>query len=139
MIVDVTGVMADGSVPDAEIAPLAPYRQDLAIPRGEDCVVRMAVFTAKREAADLGTPQSLRLGLRQFSDDTDPIFAVDGESEDFESGIVTFTIPGASTLDLAELVRYVYDVQFVDEDGARWQLVPPSKWLAGAIVVRPGE
>lgn len=138
MIVAVTGVLADGSLPAGTIEPKRPTIQPLTVPRAEDVVIKLSVLKADHTAYDI-TGLTIKLGIRQWKDDASPIAVKTAALTTPASGLADIAVPSVDTAPLAENFDFLYDIVLVDAAGARWQLVPASAFRIGVIVARPGE
>jgi hypothetical protein len=137
MILPIIGVVRDLSPPPPNIAPTHPVRQRIDLPRGEDLVIKLTVVRESGAAIDI-SGGTIKLGVRKFRHDTDDVFAVAATGATV-GGLADIVIASAMTLNLVENFDYVYDVQWTDGAGKRWQLVPASPLRIVPIVNRPGE
>lgn len=138
MVVSVAAVVADGSKPAGTIEPKKTAIQPLTVPRGADIAIKLSVLKADHTVYDL-TGQTVKLGIRQYKDDANPIAVKTAALTDAPNGLAEVTIPSADTAPLAENFDFLYDVLLVDAASRRWQIVPASPFRIGVIVVRPGE
>lgn len=138
MIIDLEGCQRDGSTPAGTIAPLLPVVQDLVWPRAEDGTIRLTVKTQDFAPADL-TGAAIIFAVRKYSTDASPAVSREATITDAVNGEAEILIVQADTVSLKEEVGYRYDVQLIDLDGARWQLIPDSRFFIAPIVAQPGE
>jgi hypothetical protein len=138
MIVTLSGVMVDGTVPLSGTDPSVPMVQNISWPEAEDGVIKVIVVNSAGAPVDISTGDEILLTVRRRISDAAPLVEIEGDldAEDAEDGVATFTLEPTDTQD-APLATYVYDVQFVDQEGLRWQVVPASAFRITAIVGRP--
>jgi hypothetical protein len=143
MQVTLTGVLVDGAVPVGTIEPSVPTVQPISWPAGEDGTITLEVVGSDGQPINL-TGGAVYLAVRRHAYDEDVEFnrlgelapQVDTDGPDMDPdtegdnvtgtpGVATFTIHAADTQDLA-VAPHVFDVQYVDADSNRAQLVPVS-------------
>jgi hypothetical protein len=137
MNVTLTGVLANGTQPQAGISPLVPYAQPLAWPAGEDGSIVVKVVDPTGAVVNI-TGGALVLAARHRASDAALAFRLTAVLTTPAQGVATFTLPAATTAALTELV-YRYDVWYTDATSKRWQLVPASLLDLAEADLRPGE
>lgn len=138
MIIEITGVKRDASHPPGTVDPLVPYPQEICLPRGEQLVINLTVKAQDYSLVDIGSGQIV-LEVRARRGDAQPLAKAVAALVVAASGTATITVTSTDTLPLSEQFQYIYDVQWTDGNGSRWQLVPVSRLLIAGIVGRPGE
>jgi hypothetical protein len=143
VILELVGVVTDGTLPAGTIPQKVPTRRDIELPRGEDLTINLSIVGQNGAAISLaaGSPV-IKLGIRQFGDDvaakltktatiTEP--AANGKAQILIASAETLTAPA-----LLEQVRYLYDIQLTIS-AKRWQVVPVSHFKILPIVNRPSD
>jgi len=143
VIVEVTGVVADATTPPGTIARKVPTRQNISLPRGEPLTIRLSVLGQDGAAYSLEEVASIKLGLRKFLDDEEPLFTktatiTEEDDEDETVGMAEIAVDADDTLELDEYTAYAYDIQ-LDDGTARYQIVPHSLLKIVPIVNRADE
>lgn len=124
MVINLFGVLADGSEPAGSIAPAEPTVQHIRWPRAESGVINLLVFKADRTVADL-TAGSISFVARRHYHDEEPSIEIDATLTDAANGVAEVAIAIDDTNDLI-VDTYRYDIQYTDVDGVRWQIIPAS-------------
>jgi hypothetical protein len=120
-----------------------PEAQPIEWPRGEDGALLLTVVDATGEAADL-TGCTLIFALRDTAETEaeeaeDPQISRQADITDAAGGAAEILISAGDTVDLDEAHLYRFDVQLIDADGKRTQVVPESQWLVQPIVAEPDD
>lgn len=131
MILTLSGVLVDATVPAAAgVAQLEPEQQDLAVPAGDDVIVRVKVKRQDGAAGSLaGTAV---LALKKYEHDAAAAIARAGVFTAADT--IEFTFTGAELAALSFDHGYAFDVVYTDGGGKRWQVVPKSEWLALPVI-----
>src|SRR5215216_3847179 len=138
MILSLTGIVRDASVPAESLPAQIPFVQPISLPRGEDLTIKLKVLRESGAAQNL-TGWTVKLGLRKFRRDADDIFAKTATITDAANGLADIVVVSTDTIGLDEFFAYLFDVQGTDGATKRWQLVPSSAFKIAPIVNRPGE
>lgn len=138
MILSLTGVLADASIPAGTIAPAEPTPRTINWPQGESGTIRVSVIRANHVPANI-TGGTLILGVRRhYHDDTIELSRQADLISSGSTGIGEFPIVIDDTRDL-EIDTHRYDVHLIDSTGARWQVIPASDFNITEIESRPDE
>ncbi len=135
--VEIEGVLSDASDPPIGIEPWEPTVQTITWQQGTDGRVVVTVLNSGGDAVDL-TDCELVLSVRRRTIDAEATFARSAVVADPETGVAEFSIMAADTSTLA-IARYRYDVQLVDADNNRSQVVPVSFFDLVAVAGRADD
>lgn len=138
MLIGITGVLRDGTLPAGTIPQRVPFPQLLEVPRGEDVTIKLTVIGQDGQPIDI-TAGVIKFGLRRYRGDEVPLFTVTATLTGPTVGLADIVVPSANTLVLSERFAYLWDIQWTDGGNLRQQLVPVSRYLVEGIVVRPTE
>lgn len=138
MILELTGVRRDATVPAGTIPQKVPVRQDIVWPRGEDGTLQIACFDQDGTAVDL-TGGALVFGMREFPYDLAALISRQATVAAPLSGLATVDIVRADTISLNDETVYFWDLQFTDASGKRWQFIPESAFQIASIYAQPGD
>jgi hypothetical protein len=130
MIIDLTLVIRDGSVP-ASGEPLEPEVRNIRWPEGESGKIRFVLKSSARLATPIGLA-TLTLTVLRRRGDTAPVFTVNHTVPDGAgTGVGEFVITSAMTAEEGWGVCR-FDVQHVLA-GERTQVLPVSDWSIGEV------
>lgn len=138
MLLELTGVLRDGSEPAGTAQPLVPFVQDVSWPRAEDGTVEITVKKEDGTAANL-SGCAIILGVRRHSNDAAALISRQADIPAPASGLANVAIVKADTIDLHDETKYHFSVELTDASGKRWQLIPWSGFTIEPIASYPTD
>lgn len=125
MVVTLTGILQDGSIPAVGIAPLAPYQQQLAIPQAEDSTINLVVKGVNGAPINVSAGQLVFTARPNYIDPNNYFISTPGILDNGASGLAHFTVTGSNTL-AGAIGHNWHDIAWKDGAGLWRQIVPAS-------------
>jgi hypothetical protein len=136
LVHELAAVIMDASSPSGTVPRAKAAQQSISWPRGQSGRIRLALVRQDRSVPDL-TGCTVKLGIKRQGATAVLVDAV--AVIDVDAGTADVTIPEEVASALLDRVVYAYDVQLQTADGARWQIVPASRFTVRSAVGRSAD
>ena len=136
LVLDVIGVLEDGSLPRDPSVPLNP-RRPLQVPLASSLTINARILKPNGSPVNL-TGGSLTFTLKKKFSDQQPIVSRLGTLTAAAAGQASFQLVPVETKDLTP-GHFVWDVWFTDSAGNRNAVIPTSPFVLEPAVTLPGQ